>query len=365
MRSTDSSNELIANNAGSLVDTIQAPEPAPRVSVVSPFYNEAPIIVACVRRMIGNLRRHLGTSWELVLVNDGSSDGSLERLLGALQEEEQTNIRVVSYPLNQGRGRALKIGIDNAQGEIIVTTEIDGSWGDDIVSRLVAEMDKQLQLHFVIASPHRPSGGLVNVPINRVLLSRFGNQLIKLFFESQISMNTGMTRAYRREVIQPLVTHENGKEFHLEVLLKLLTLGFRAGEIPAVITWPTGGDRTRQDKRTSSTRIARTIKSHLRFIAIAQPVRYFAWLAFFSLLLGSVFMTLAVWALISHKVPAAFLALVGLNMLLFSLLFTGFSVLFYQVRESMREAWLRPYVEPSPSSRTGITIYPRPLIDRR
>ena len=46
-----------------------------------------------------------------------------------------------------------------------------------------------------------------------------------------------MTRAYRKNVIQPLVTFENGKEFHLEVLLKLNILGFRIGEIPAVLEW--------------------------------------------------------------------------------------------------------------------------------
>jgi hypothetical protein len=161
-------------------------------------------------------------------------------------------------------------------------------------------------------------------------------------------MNTGMTRCYRREAIQPLVVFENGKEFHLEVLLKLVTLGFTVREIPATITWqdhklmadPAG-------KRKSSTKILKTINSHLRFIAIAQPVRYFAWLAVLSFVVGASFLALAVWELLVQG-PAVFFALIGLILLLFCLLFIGFSVAFFQMREVMRDTWLRSYPLPHP-----------------
>jgi len=325
--------------------------------VVSPFFNEAAIIGAAVRRMIGNLRSQFGQSWELILVDDGSEDASLEKVRLALTAEPSARVRVISYTHNQGRGRALKTGINEARGQIIVTTEADCSWGDDVVARLVAEMDAHPECDFVIASPHRPGGGLVNVPPFRRFLTRTGNWIIRQFFDSTITMNTGMTRAYRRNVIRPLVVHENGKEFHLEVLLKLLTLGFHVREIPATITWP-DHRANKTAARKSSTKLGQTISSHLRFIAIAQPVRYFGWLALFALVLGSGFMAAAFWALLTQHVPAVFLALVGLIMLLFCLLFTGFSVLFFQLREAMREDWLRSYPDPlPPSARPGVVLH--------
>jgi glycosyltransferase involved in cell wall biosynthesis len=319
-----------------------------RLSVVCPFFNEEAIIEAATARMLSGLTAAFGDSdWELILVNDGSRDRSLA-FVGEMLKSAAGSLRLLSLPRNQGRGRALKVGIDAARGDIIVTTEVDCSWGDDIVRRLYDVLEQHPEVDFVIASPHLPGGGLVNVAPKRVFLTKVGNLLIRTFFAPEITMSTGMTRAYRRHVIQPLVLLENGKEFHLEVLLKLRTLGFKAAEIPAVLTWQEHKlAREGSPKRQSSTRIAKTINSHLRFLAIAQPVRYFAWFSAVSLLTGLGFLGAAVVMLLTHG-TAAYLALVGLLMLLFCLLFLGFSVLFGELRESLRDSWGRSYPGPQP-----------------
>lgn len=333
-----------------------------RVSVVCPFFNEESIIVAATRRMLANLEVQLGRDWELILVNDGSRDRSLQILVEALGGLEE-RVRVISCGVNQGRGRALRNGIDAASGDIIVTTEVDCSWGDDIVSRLVAELDAHPETHFVVASPHLPGGGLANVPLRRRLLTAFGNRLIRAFFTPRVTMNTGMTRAYRREVIKPLETWEDGKEFHLEVLLKLVSLGFRVREIPAVITWQEHKlAAPGSAKRVSSTRILRTIGTHLRFLAIVKPTQYFAVAAALSLMTGGVLVIWAFWNLATGG-PSVFLAIIGLLMLLFSLLFTGFAVFFVKLGEAIREQWLIPYRAGSgvpPSALKATQIFPAP-----
>src|SRR5262249_7029094 len=188
------------------------------------------------------------------------------------------------------------------------------------------------------------------------------NLLIRYFFASDVTMNTGMTRGYRRDVIQPLVLYENGKEFHLEVLLKLLTIGFKVGEIPATLTWEEHRlARRGAATRVSSPRIGRTITTHLRFIAIAQPVRYFAWLSALSLMTGLGFLSAAVWELLTGG-PSVFLALIGLNMMMFCLLFLGFSVLFFEFRESMREDWIRCYSRPHPpTALAAVEVHPKAM----
>lgn len=312
-----------------------------KVSVVCPFFNEEDIIESAVRRMVGNLIEQF-SDWELILVDDGSTDASLAGLMASLPNDE-SRVRVLSGPINQGRGRALKNGIDAATGEVIVTTEVDCSWGDDIPARLVQElMSKNLDV--VIASPHMPGGELVNVPLKRVLITKIGNLLINSLFSSGVSMSTGMTRAYRREVIQPLVVIENGKEFHLEVLLKLRTLNFRIGEIPAVLEWQdhklskSGNSGTRK----SSTRLVHTTGTHLRFIAVAQPRSHFAWLAVLTGLGGMGFMA---WAFLNLALggTSIFLAIIGLQLFLFALIFGGFSILFVESRDILREHWMRCY----------------------
>jgi glycosyltransferase involved in cell wall biosynthesis len=328
----------------------------PRVSVVCPFFNEQAVVVAAAERMITTLDRDFGADWELILVNDGSTDASLPKLLEIAGRTGQGRLRVLTFAANQGRGRAIKAGIDAANGRIIVTTEMDGSWGDAIARELVDELDRHPETDFVIASPHRAGGGLKNVPLQRVFLTRFGNLLIRAFFGSGVTMNTGMTRAYRSGVIKPLVVYADGKEFHLEVLLKLITIGFRFREIPAVLTW----DRFQtKGTRRSSTNIRKTIASHLQFLTIARPVRYFVAFAILTGVLSGGFMAAAIYMFITKVAPAIYLALTGMSMFLVSLVFIGFAVLFSETREAMRVELIRLYPPPHPpAARTATEVFP-------
>lgn len=302
--------------------------------------------------MIENLKSQFN-NWELIIVDDGSTDNSLALAIEVIQTTGQ-NVRLLSSSINEGRGRALKNGIDAASGDIIVTTEIDCSWGLNVVEDLTTELINT-HSHVVIASPHLPDGGMVNVPLNRRILSRLGNKLISMFFRSGVTMNTGMTRAYKREVIQPLLTRENGKEFHLEVLLKLTVLQFRISEIPAVLTW-LDSKLSRSNStapRKSSTKLFRTIMSHLVFIGIAQPLFFFGALFGVCLIVGVSFVGFAIVQLLVGQL-SAFYVIIGLLMILFALIFSGFSVLFYQLREVLRENWSKYYeVNQLPNRKTA------------
>ena len=64
-----------------------------------------------------------------------------------------------------------------------------------------------------------------------------GNLVIRACMSNAVTMNTGMTRAYRRPLIQSLPLSEDGKEFHLEVILKATAFGARVREIPAILSW--------------------------------------------------------------------------------------------------------------------------------
>ena len=307
-----------------------------------PFFNEGALIAEAAKRMAANLARQFD-SWELILVNDGSTDDGPQLLAAALDELQDRRVRVISYPVNYGRGRALKTGIDAALGDIIVTTEADCSWGDDIAKRLVDTLRSNIDCDFVIASPHMSGGQFNEVPFTRVLLTKWGNRLISLFFRAGLTMHTGMTRAYRRDIIVPLHTFENGKEFHLEVLLKLITLKFRYREIPATLSW-TIRNKNRGAKQSPvlNANILRTIRTHFLFLFLADPLRLFFNAAAIILLISAGFFFMALYHLLVGAV-AVFYAMISMLFLLFGFLFVGFAVVLTRLRDQSVELWVRDY----------------------
>lgn len=166
------------------------------ISVASPFFNEAGILETAIKTMLEQLRTP-DAEWELIVVNDGTTDGSGE----IAKTIYHPRLRLLKYPTNRGRGYALRTGIKVAKGNIIVTTEIDLSWGDNIVHELVDALRRNRDIDFVVASPLMSGGAYRNVPRKRVFYSRIGNRVIRALMSRTATMNTGMTRAYRRAMI--------------------------------------------------------------------------------------------------------------------------------------------------------------------
>ncbi|MFV2041264.1 MAG: hypothetical protein ACC644_04650, partial [Candidatus Hydrothermarchaeales archaeon] len=87
-------------------------------------------------------------------------------------------------------------------------------------------------------------------------------------------MNTGMTRAYRRRCIRSLPLEEDGKEFHLEVVLKAQAMHYRISEIPAILEWKEYKHEGQRTQRQSSSKVNKLIVSHSLFSLFGNPVRY-------------------------------------------------------------------------------------------
>ncbi len=319
-----------------------------KVSIVCPYYNEGSIIEKAIQALLDNLKR-LPEEYELVLVNDGSTDVS-ESVVSRLVKGN-VKVKTLSYRLNEGRGYALKHGIEAATGDIIITTEIDLSWGDDIILKILQKFQAEPNLEVVIASPNLPGGGYKNVPRNRVWISRIGNLLLRVFFTKKITMNTGMTRGYRRHAIQGLPTSEKGKEFHVEVLLKLQSLGYRIGEVPAVIEWRNKDFTGIADSpRRSSSRISKLIFSHLNYVVFANPIRYFWAIAVFFMVAGTIFLGLAVYHFLIGDV-VVYSMIIALLSVILALLFFGFGIVSHQNNFILKEIWRLQKLDAGKNSR--------------
>ena len=166
-----------------------------KISIICPFYNEQSIIETAVNNLI-KLLDSIEYEYELILVNDGSTDDSVFEIEEIISSNE--NIKLVTYSQNQGRGFALQSGIYKSTGDIIITTEIDLSWGSNVIVDILKKFKSEPNAEVVIASPNLKDGGYKNVPFRRVFISKLGNKIIRTLFTKKVTMNTGMTRGIEK-----------------------------------------------------------------------------------------------------------------------------------------------------------------------
>jgi len=104
------------------------------VSIVLPVYNEAGHLRAEVER-IQNAMSASEYSYEIIVVDDGSTDGSVE-IARSIDD-----VRVIAFPTNRGSGSARKAGTQAARGRVTVWTDVDMTYPNDEITRLVKELE--------------------------------------------------------------------------------------------------------------------------------------------------------------------------------------------------------------------------------
>ena len=326
------------------------------VSIICPMYNEE----AGIENAISKLKEcidDLPNPAEILLINDGSTDRTISKAIHAIAGDRR--FRILSHRVNFGRGRALRTGFGEAKGEFIVTTEGDLSWGKDIIGRMVEALENNPGLDAVFASPHLPGGGYRNVPWHRVFLSSFGNRILRFFYTRNVSMTTGMTRAYRAKLIQSHAFMQDGKEIHLEISHRLLMLGSRIGEVPAILSWPDREPgRVGRGKRTNWAKILKLISSHLAF-GIFRGISNIIGPTIFLLTLAIVFFgTWAIVNLIDHQPSIYLVTLSGVLLILWVTLILGY-ILIYHSLQLQREVWLTQSMLGNFLQAQGYTPYTR------
>lgn len=122
---------------GTLDQSSAPPAERPRLSVVIPMLNEADNVGPLLHEIAGTLET-LPVSWELIVVDDGSRDGTLTELCSRQQDFDR--LRILRFPSNQGQTVALRVGIQSARGEWIATMDGDMQNDPADVPRLIERM---------------------------------------------------------------------------------------------------------------------------------------------------------------------------------------------------------------------------------
>lgn len=193
-----------------------------RLSVVIPVYNEAKTVAEIVRRV-----RATGLAAEIILVDDGSTDGS-RAILQSL--ESPPEIRVLFHKKNQGKGAALRTGFGLAQGEIILIQDADLEY-DPCEYPALLEPIECGQADVVYGSRFLGAKRRVTMFWHMV-----ANNLLTLttniLFNSILSdMETGY-KVFRADFIKGISLRANRFEFEPEITAKILKRKARLFEVP-------------------------------------------------------------------------------------------------------------------------------------
>jgi len=145
-------------------------------------------------------------------------------------------------------------------------------------------LEQNQDIDLVVGSPYIEGGKAEGVPFLRLLISRLGNKILGFAMPSgscgkeKLSTVTGVLRAYRRECIKSLELESIGKEIHLEILSKALSMGYRAIEMPAILK--------ARSKGKSKFKFKATAFSHIIFSFFEKPIILFGLVGLFMIFLG-------------------------------------------------------------------------------
>ena len=197
------------------------------VSVVIPCLNEANSLAYCVDKAMKAFRE-AGLSGEVVVADNGSTDGSIQ----IAEERGARLIRVAE----RGYGAALRAGIASARGPFIIMGDADDSYDFTDVPRFVEKLREGNDM----VMGNRFSGGIkpgAMPPLHKY----FGNPgltaILNTLFRARIGDGYCGMRGFTRSLYDRLDLRSTGMEFALEMIIKSAQIGARIAEIP-IILWP-------------------------------------------------------------------------------------------------------------------------------
>lgn len=195
----------------------------PGLTWIIPAYNEQDAIIPTVTAVMAELSK-LDIPWEVIVINDGSRDATLERARSV------DGIRILSHPINTGYGSAIKTGVRAARYDWIGIIDADGSYDIGSIPTLVAEMEKG----FDMAVAKRANVAELDKPIKRALRRAVTATLSFVIAKRIGDTNSGL-RIFTKELVHAFMPFLcNTFSFTTSISILALGQGFFVSYVPTV-----------------------------------------------------------------------------------------------------------------------------------
>ncbi len=195
-----------------------------KLSVVIPVYNERQTLEKILERV-----KAVGFEKEIILVDDGSTDGTREDLQ-KMAENQEEGVRIFFHEENQGKGAALRTGFQQVQGDVVVIQDADLEYDPQDYHKLLEPiLDGRADVVYgsrFLGGPHR------------VLFfwHYMGNKVLTLISNMLTNLNLSdmetCYKVFRAEVVKDLDLCANRFDIEPEITVKLARKGYRIYETP-------------------------------------------------------------------------------------------------------------------------------------
>ncbi|KJS15109.1 MAG: glycosyl transferase [Hoeflea sp. BRH_c9] len=192
----------------------------PFLSVIIPIYNEEESIPVLCRDLF-NVLETIDTSFEVICINDGSKDKSLEILRA--EASVRPELKIVSFRRNYGQTAAMMAGIDHAAGEVIVSIDADLQNDPRDIPALLAKMEEG----YDVVSGWRKDRQ--DAAIRRNFVSRVANRIISRISGVELHDYGCTLKAYRHDVVKDVRLYG---EMHRFIPIYASWMGARVCELP-------------------------------------------------------------------------------------------------------------------------------------
>ncbi len=245
--------------------TVQPPEATStekvaEVSVVIPVYNEIGALEKTVHEVVEYMKAS-GFVFEIILVDDGSTDGSSELMAGI----DLPEVRKVHHGVNRGYGAALKTGLKAARYDLMATTDADGTYPNERLPELIEALGEG---DMIVGAR---TGQNVHIPTARKPAKRALNELANYLSGTKIpDLNSGL-RVMRKETVKRfLYILPDSFSFTTTITLAMLSDGRSVSYVPVDYFHRAGSSKINPIKDT-----IRFTQLVIRTVMYFNPLRVF------------------------------------------------------------------------------------------
>lgn len=205
------------------------------LSIVIPAYNEEKRIGASLQEIQAFLPNHFEQT-EVIVVNDGSSDGTSQVVKPFIQQSGAHRLALIELPQNSGKGAAVKAGIERAAGDYILFMDADLSTPLSEISKALLPLQRGKDI--AIGSRACEGSNIIQrQPFYRESMGKIFNLLVRLLVVNGISDTQCGFKAFRREAAKDIFNRLQTTRFgfDVEALLWAKILGYSVEEVG--VTW--------------------------------------------------------------------------------------------------------------------------------
>jgi glycosyltransferase involved in cell wall biosynthesis len=194
-----------------------------RLSIIMPVFNEKATIKEILRQVrsvdLGEIDK------EIIVVDDGSSDGTSD----ILKLEADSSIKVIIHKKNQGKGAAIRTGLAEARGDMLIIQDADLEYDPEDIKKLI---DPMLKGKAKVVYGSRFTGERRNMFFWHYVGNRFLSLITNVLYNTTLSDMETCYKLFSRESLDGVLIKSNKFDFEPEITAKILRRGIRIYEVP-------------------------------------------------------------------------------------------------------------------------------------